>query len=426
MSRSTIKKVVARQLLDCKCRPMLEVEVHTEGGTVGVGSAPTGSSVGKHESVVLSDNDLEHYHGMTVYRAVQMVNEVIGPAIIGMEVTDQRAIDTCMIELDGTDNKKILGGNSIYSVSLACLRAAALTCGQPLYVYINGQTPKKLPIPTFNVINGGRYGRLVQPFNEFLLVPYGAESMEEAVEIGVRVFQELETTICHYQNGGMPLLGGSFGYAAPSEDPERVLELMQAAAEACGCGGRIVYALDCASSEMYDRNTETYLLNGRRVTNEELIDYVKRLSRKFPFLFVEDLLDQDDWTGYVKAHKELENTYLIGDDLIVTNRKRLEKACSLNAVDGFILKPNQVGTITEAMDTYRYGKEKKLIAIPSGRSGGVIGDVVMDFSVGLQAPIQKNGAPRSGERIDKLNYLLRVASRYPDAEITSGREIARF
>ncbi len=428
MNSTSICRVSARQLLDCKCRPMLEVDVYTQGGACGRGSAPTGSSVGSHESFVLRDNNPAEYGGMSVHKAVDVIETVIGPALAGMDVMDLNALDKKMLELDGTPEKRILGGNSIYSTSIACARAAAASQNLPLYQLFAQQRGglHHIPVTTFNIVNGGRFSGYTMAFNEFIVVPFGVEYIEEAVEMGVQVFHKLGEIIEHFQHGRPASTGGSYGYSAPCDDPEIVLSLMQDAIDACGYHGRMVFALDCASSEMYDKEKKTYLLKGQRLSSEELISYVQGLSQKFPLFFVEDLLDEDDWDGFICAKQKLTRTNIIGDDFIVTNRHRLEKAFELQAVDGFILKPNQVGTISEALETYDYAAQHGLIAIPSGRSGGVIGDVVMDFSVGLNAPLQKNGAPRSGERIDKLNLLLRVSSQNPDLKLCDIRTFARF
>ncbi len=405
-----IASVRAQQIIDCKCRPAVEVEIRTEGGAIGRGAAPTGTSVGMHEAFVLRDGDPSTYKGLSVHKAVAIAEEVIGPALVGMNVFDQRAIDEKMIALDGTPDKSRLGGNTIYSVSIAAFRAAADARRIPLYNHIAGGEIGTVPVPCFNVVNGGRYEGLTQPFNEFLIVPYGTDSVDFAVEMAVTVFQKLGEVLAKHL-GHKPQVASSYGYAAPSEDPAEILALMREAVDQCGYTGRIGFALDCASSEMYDKETATYLLKGERVTSDELIAYAKELTERFDMVFIEDLLDENDWDGYSKAVRELTRTIVLGDDLTVTNAALLKKAYDTRAVDGFILKPNQVGTITEAMDAYRFAADHGMIAVPSGRSGGVVDDVVMDFSVGLQVPFQKNGAPRSGERIEKLNFLMRANAR---------------
>lgn len=422
---SKIKSIHARQILDCKCRPMVEVDVITDEGYLGRGCAPTGSSVGMFESLVLRDNDPDEYHGMGVHKAVDNVNTLIAPELCGIDVAEQRKIDQIMINLDGTQNKHVLGGNAIYSTSIAVLRAAAESFREPLYQYIAKNKIQTVPVPSFNVINGGRYDNFIQPFNEFIIMPYGASDIYEAVEMGVNTFQQLEKTIEKYL-GYKPEVAPSYGYVSPSDDPEINLELIAESIDICGYTGKFGFALDCASSEMYDKESNTYLLKGKRVSADELILYAKYLTEKFPFVFIEDLLDEEDWDAYAKAHREITRTNIIGDDLIATNQGRLKKAYEINALDGFILKPNQIGTISEAMDTYAFAKEHGLFAIPSGRAGGVIGDVVMDFAVGLQVGFIKNGAPRSGERIDKLNFLMRTCDLTPGCRLSDITPLLKF
>ncbi len=425
MNISKIQSIHARQIVDCKCRPMVEVDVITNDGYMGRGCAPTGSSVGMFESYVLRDGNLNEYHGLSVHKAVDNVNQILAPSLIGMPVEDQERIDNRMIELDGTSNKQILGGNAIYSTSIAVLRAAAKAAHQPLYRHIARGEIQTVPVPSFNVINGGRYEHITQSFNEFIIVPYGASSIYEAVEMGIQTFQKLEKVISRYL-GHKPNIAPSYGYEAPSDDPEVLLQLLEEAINECHYTGKIGFALDCASSEMYDCQNQTYLLKGKQVNADELIFYTKELTEKYNFVFIEDLLDEEDWISFAKAHREITRTNLIGDDFIVTNIDRLKKAYESNAIDGFILKPNQVGTITEALKAYDYGLQHGLLAIPSGRAGGVIGDVVMDLAVGLQVGFIKNGAPRSGERIDKLNFLMRVCDLTPECRLADISPILKF
>lgn len=422
---SRIKSVHARQIIDCKCRPMVEVDVVTVDGSVGTAAAPTGSSVGMHESFVLRDNDPNEYDGMSVHKAVANVNDVIAPAIIGMDTLDLAAIDKVMIDLDGTDNKSKLGGNAIYSVSVACYRAAAASLKRPLYDYIADGNIKTVPIPSFNVLNGGTNAGVKQAFNEFIVMPYRASDIEQAVEIAVKVFNRLGKVIAEF-TGSEARVGGSYGWCAPSEDPEVCLDLIQKAIDDCGYTEQCAFALDCAMSEMYDRDSKTYYLNGKQLSSDEIIAYVKGLTEKYNFVFIEDMLDEDDWDGYAKAHREISRTHIIADDFTVSNPERIRKAHAMDAIDGFILKPNQVGTISEAMESHRYASEHGLFSITSGRSGGVVGDVVMDLAVGLQIPFIKNGCPRSGERIDKLNFLMRVKDSYPDCHMAKIDDIVKF
>ena len=424
-----IASVVARQLLDCKARPLVEVEIITDTGYVGCGASPTGSSVGTHEAFVLRDGDQSEYNGLSVHRAVSAVTDEIAPVLVGAELDDPRCLDRVLIELDGTPDKHRLGGNAIYSTSIALVRAASAAAGVPTYAYVRAllglELATTVPAPSFNMINGGRYDDVFQPFNEFLVVPYRADSIESAVEKGVSLFGVLGEVLAR-RLGRAPLIASSYGYVAPSSDPRVVMEALAEAVERAGCADVMAFALDCASSEVYDKRTQTYALNGERVAAEVLIDYARALSEDFPMLFIEDLLDGDDWDGFTRAVQTIDRSIILGDDLIVTNPERLERAVKTSAVDGFILKPNQVGTIAEALDCFEYASQNAILTIPSGRSGGVIDDVVMDLAVGLGAPFQKNGAPRSGERIEKLNFLLRAAERIPNCALADVPALVRF
>lgn len=424
-----IASVVARQLLDCKARPLVEVEITTDTGHVGCGASPTGSSVGSHEAFVLRDGNRAEYNGLSVHRAVSAVSDEIAPALVGAKLDDPRTLDRLLIALDGTPDKHRLGGNAIYSTSVAVLRAAAAASGTPTSTYIGSllglKPPTTVPVPCFNMINGGRYDDIFQSFNEFLVVPYRADSIESAVEKGVTLFGVLGEVLTE-RLGRPAQIAPSYGYAAPSADPRVVMQVLTDAVERAGCADTMAFALDCASSQVYDSGTQTYPLNGEWLSAEALIDYTRLLSQDFPMVFIEDLLDADDWGGFSKAAQTIDRSIIVGDDLIATNRDRLEQAVNFCAVGGFVLKPNQVGTIAEALDSCEFAAQHGILAIPSGRCGGVIDDVVMDLAVGLSAPFQKNGAPRSGERIQKLNYLLRAAARTPNCALADLSALVRF
>jgi enolase len=419
-----ITQVSAVQIIDCKGRPCVEVEIRTASGAVGRGAAPTGSSVGMHEAFVLRDGT-GPYKGLGVRKAIANVHKVIAPALIGMDVADQAALDAKMIALDGTPDKSRLGGNAIYSVSIAAFRAAADARRVAPYQLLAGGRVKTLPVPCFNVINGGKYDGFAQSFNEFLIVPHGTDDVEEAIEMAIATFQALDGVLRRHL-GTKPQVASSYGYAAPSDDPAVCLRLMAEAVEAAGYKGRIRFALDCASSEFHDKADGTYLLKGARVTADQLIDYARALTEEFDMVFIEDLLDENDWQAWSRAVARIPRTIILGDDLTVTRLDLLKRAHDTRACDGFILKPNQVGTITEALEAARYATDNGLIAVPSGRSGGVVEDIVMDFSVGLEVPFQKNGAPRSGERIEKLNFLIRAKAANPGCRMYDLTPLFRF
>jgi len=426
MKSTKIRSVHARQILDSKCRPMVEVDVKTEGGVIGRGGASTGTSVGMYEAFVLRDNNPNCFRGLSVYKAIENVNEIIAPVLKGMNVLDQKAIDARMIELDGTENKTRLGANAIYAVSIACAKAAAHTVNSSLYKYLAPHTIRTLPVPTFNSINGGFYKDLIMPFQEFTFCPYKAENMTEAVHIAFTLFKEIGNVITKFQKGRPASMGHYYGWKPPSEDPEVVMELLHQAVVNCNFEAKIAYALDCASSEMYDPNTDTYYMNGKRINSDEMIAFVKKLTYKYNYLYVEDILDENDWNGFAKAVKEIDRSIIIGDDFIVTNQQRLKKAYQLQAVEGFVFKPNQVGTISEAIDTHIFAKQHNMITVPSQRGGGVLNDVVMDLTLALEAPAVKNSAPRSGERIYALNYLYRAADENPQASLFDFKSLLKF
>lgn len=420
-----ITNVRGRQIVDCKCRPLVEVQIETDDGRIYRGSAPTGQSVGIHESVVLRDGDPNDYKGLSVHKAVGLVDSVIAPALVGEELDDWKRLDAILRDADPTTRKEKLGGNTVYSASIAAARAVAGSQGKQFYQLLAGGPISTIPCPSFNMVNGGTYDGYSQSFNEFIVMPYAAQSIEDAVQKSILLFEEVGNVVSDYV-GGPTRVAPSYGYVAPSDDPEVVFDLIQKAIDNLGYTDVFAFSMDCASSEFYDRDAKTYLLKGKQVDSHELVDYVEGLTRKFPFVFIEDLLDEDDWEGFAYAHSTLKRTLVVGDDLIVTNRERLERAVKEDCVDGFILKPNQIGTLSEALETYEYAASHGLFAIPSGRSGGVIDDIVMDLSVGLQVPFQKNGAPRSGERIEKLNFLMRAADSDPDVHLADIASMVRF
>ncbi len=425
MKPSIIRQVSARQLIDMACRPMVEVDVVTDDGSLGRGSAPTGKSVGAYESFILRDGNPDEYDGLGVHKAVDVVNRIIAPELVGQDAANFRRLDQIMIDLDGTPDKHRLGGNSIYSTSVAILRAAARSAGRTVYEYLADGPIRQVPVPSFNMINGGSNGAVRQAINEFIVVPWRAAAIEEAVEIAVRTFAEVGRVIAR-RTGSEAKVGRSYGWVAPSEDPAVVLDILSEALAAKGYAGKCSFALDCAASAMYDAASGTYYLNGRQWQTAELIGYYRDLSRRFDFVFIEDLLDENDWEGFALAHRQLDRTLLIGDDLTVSSRERLEKAHALDAIDGFILKPNQIGTISEALDAHAYALSQGLLSTPSGRSGGVIDDIIMDLAVGLGVPFLKNGCPRSGERIEKLNFLMRVNSLNPGCQMARLDRLVRF
>lgn len=426
MIDTRIKTIHARQVMDCKFRPVLEVSVILECGVAGLGAAPTGTSVGSHEAAVLRDNDPEKFCGLSVFQAINNVDNILAPALQGMDVMDQEAIDRKMIALDGTENKRVLGGNAIYSVSIACAKAAAEVQRKSLYQAIAGRPLCTVPLPTANSIIGGRYVDKTVCFQEFTFCPYRAKDMTEAMEIIFHVHHAIGDIFSREMGGQPALIGNSHGWMPPSEDPEEIMQLMDEAVKMCGYQDKVAYVLDMAASEMYNDEAKTYYLNKKQVTPEQQIAYVKKLTEKYPFLFIEDILQENDWAGFSKASKEITRTILIGDDLTITNPQFLKKAHEENAVQGFIFKPNQIGTITEAIEAREYAKEHQMITVPSQRGGGTIWDVVIDLGVGLEVEACKSCAPRGGESVYAMNCIYRAAQENPEAEMFDFTPLVRF
>ncbi len=416
MANTSIKSVKARQILDAKGKPMLEVDVITEAGVLGRGSAPFGVSAGEHEAYVLRDNDPKWYDGLSVYKAAEIVHRTIAPKLRGMDVQDQKAIDKTMIDLDGTPNKSKLGGNTLCSVSLACIRAAANTENVPLYTHLNPAPVKTIPFPTVNCISGGSYQKGSMPFQEITVVPYKAESIKEAVHIMYQLFALTPTVIKDYMHGEAPKAGSLTGWQSPSQDPTVAFDLMYEAARRLGIEDKVAFATDVAASEFYDREKGTYDFMGENIDADALLGYLKELTNKYHFLYVEDPLEENDWDGWKKANKILNKTMIVGDDLTVTNIEMLKKAAKMKVCEAFIFKPNQVGTMTESKEAIEYAKSNGIVAIPSVRAGGCTDDPIFDFAVAYSCPATKQGPPKNGERVYGINFLTRVEDEHPEAK----------
>jgi enolase len=410
-----IHRIHARHLIDCKCRGLLEVDIFTGNGALGRASAPTGTSVGSHEAMVIRDSPPGRFLGTSVFKALDIVNNIIAPAIIGLDAADQKKIDECLLELDGTPLKSRLGGNSIYSVSAACAMAAANALRIPIHHYWKKNPIEKLPLPICNMFNGGKYRDVQVEIQEFGIIPYGAKDMQEAVEIAITTFNEVGNIIRNRQKGFPPAIANYFGHMPISSDPSVLLEIIAEAVEVNGYTEKVCYSIDCAANEFYDTKKRTYNYMGKEVDSTGLIGKMQELTSKYNFLFVEDILSEDDFEGFAQAACALPNIRIVGDDLICTNTERLRRALQMRACDGIIFKPNQIGTITECMSAYELARYHDILVIPSVRAGGTIDDPVKDMAIALQVPLVKCGAPRSGERISFLNTLLRAADEFPES-----------
>jgi len=406
MNDPKISSIKSREILDSKGRPMVEVDVWTTDGAMGRGSSPCGTSVGSHEAVVLRDGGYR-FGGLGVQKAVRNVTEIISPTLIGRSVREQRIMDNLMIEIDGTPDKSCLGANAIYSVSVAVARAAANSLGISLYNYLGGIGVNIVPIPMFNMINGGQYADRNIEFQEFLLVPTAARTYSEALKMGVEVFYALSTVISRRYGQKYLQSGHSAGYAAPVEDPAEILDTLLEAAKEAGYGGMFKVGLDCAASHFYDKKQGRYTFRGKKTGRAEMIQLLENLAESYPICMIEDPLDEDDFEGFADISRRL-NILITGDDLFVTNIERLKKGIYMQAANAMVLKPNMIGTLSEALDAACYAKTHGCSLIPSIRSGSGVDDPIPDIAVAVAAPLMKCGAPRSGERTMCHNRLLLI------------------
>lgn len=416
-----ISGIKAREILDSKARPMVEVDVWTTDDSIGRGASPCGTSVGRHEAFVLR-NGGKRFGGLGVQQAVRNVTEVIGPAILGKSVYEQHMIDHLMIELDGTSNKSRLGANAIYSVSIAVARAAANSLQLPLYRYLGGPGVHLLPVPMFNMINGGDYSNTHVEFQEFILVPTGADRYTEALRMGVEVFFKLDETIKKRYGHHSLRMGSSAGYAAPTNEPAEILETLLDAVEAAGYKGMFKVGLDCAASHFYDEERVCYNFKGKQKSRSEIIQFLADLAKSYPLFMIEDPLNENDFEGFAEITKRL-NLLIVGDDLFVTNIERLKRGIQIGAANAILLKPNMIGTLSEAMDAAQYAKEHSYCIVASGRAGGGVDDPIPEIAVAIGAPLVKFGAPRTGERIAKQNYLIRIEEELGESGRFSGLDI---
>jgi len=407
MENVSISAIKAREILDSRGRPMVEVDIWTHQGVMGRSASPCGTSVGKYEASILRDGG-KRMGGLGVQQAVKNVTEIIGPTVLGKSVFDQQAIDDLMIQLDGTPHKSRLGANAIYGVSVATARAAASTLGLPLYRYLGGEKALHIPMPVFNMINGGPYSNGVVEFQEFLLIPAAATTYAGAQRMGVEIFYQIGPVLRRRYPQKDIHFGHSAGYAAPVDDPAEVIEILLEAAESAGYKGKVKIGLDCAASHFYDEKEGCYHFRGRKTSSTELIRFLEQLAQSYPLTFIEDPLQEDDFKGFSEITKRLSPILIVGDDLFVNQIERLKQGVSLRAANAMIFKPNMVGTLSEAMDTARYAQEHHYWVIPSSRAGGSVDDPIPDLAIAVGARLAKFGAPQSGERTTYQNHLLRT------------------
>ncbi len=406
MKRFLIKGVKAREIIDCRGYPTVQVDVVLEDGTVGRADVPSGLSTGKHEAVELRDGGAR-YRGLGVRKAVSNVNEIIGPALVGRDVTRQRELDELMAqELDGSSNKSKLGANAIVGVSLAIARAAAMTLGIPLYRYIDANS-HILPVPLFNLINGGKHASNELEIQEFIIMPVGAESFSHALQIATEVNLELKELIVDKYGKMAVNIGDEGGFVPPMKGLREPLDYLAMAVERAGYEQEIVYGLDCAASHFYSTETDRYHLAGEQLTREELIGQYKELLSSYPIVSIEDPLHEDDWEGFAKVTTAL-GIQIVGDDLFVTNPERLRRGLEAGAANALLWKVNQIGTLTEALDAAALAFRNGYGVQVSERSGETEDPIIADLTVGLNAGQIKTGAPVRGERTSKYNRLLQI------------------
>jgi enolase len=407
-----ITDIYAREVLDSRGNPTVEVEVYTESGAFGRAIVPSGASTGEHEAVELRDGDKARYLGKGVLKAVDNVNEVIAPELIGYDVTNQVGIDQAMIELDGTPNKSKLGANAILGVSMAVARAAADFLGVELYTYLGGFNARQLPVPMMNIINGGSHADNNVDFQEFMILPVGAPSFKEAIRMGAEVFHNLKKVL--QSKGYNTGVGDEGGFAPNLGSNEEALQVIMEAIEKAGykAGSDIYLGMDVASSEFYNKETKTYVLageGGKSFTSKELSDFYAGLVKKYPIISIEDGLDENDWEGWAYLTQTLgKHVQLVGDDLFVTNTKRLSQGIKSNVGNSILVKVNQIGTLTETFEAIEMAKRAGYTAVISHRSGESEDTTIADIAVATNAGQIKTGSASRTDRIAKYNQLIRI------------------
>ncbi|ERK71570.1 MULTISPECIES: phosphopyruvate hydratase [Leifsonia] len=415
-----IEAVGAREILDSRGNPTVEVEVLLEDGTVSRAAVPSGASTGAFEAYELRDGDKDRYLGKGVEKAVDAVLDEIGPAIEGFEASDQRLVDEAMIDLDGTDNKKRLGANAILGVSLAVAKAAADSADLPLFRYVGGPNAHVLPVPMMNIINGGAHADTGVDIQEFMVLPIGAETFSEALRWGVETYHSLKSLL--KSKGLNTGLGDEGGFAPELEHNRAALDLISEAIEKAGftVGTDIALGLDVASTEFFENGV--YRFEGQDRTAAQMSAYYAELAAAYPLVSIEDPLAEDDWEGWAHLNAEIgSKLQLVGDDLFVTNPKRLAQGIAAKAANSILVKVNQIGTLTETLDAVSLAQRSGMTAVLSHRSGETEDTTIADLAVATDAGQIKTGAPARSERVAKYNQLLRIEEELGDAAVYAGR-----
>ncbi len=408
---SAIIEIYAREVLDSRGNPTVEVEVYTESGAFGRAIVPSGASTGEYEAVELRDGDKERYLGKGVLNAVNNVNENIAPELIGFDVLDQVGIDQTLIELDGTENKGKLGANAILGVSMAVAHAAADFLNVPLYMYLGGFNSKTLPVPMMNILNGGEHADNNVDIQEFMVMPVGAESFPEALRMGTEIFHSLKSVL--KEKGLNTAVGDEGGFAPNLGSNEEALQTIMEAIEKAGYkpGEEVRLAMDVAASEMFNKEDGKYHLSGEGVvkSSEEMVAFYEELVNKYPIVSIEDGLDENDWDGFKLLTERIgDRVQLVGDDLFVTNTTKLSEGIEKGIGNSILIKVNQIGTLTETFDAIEMAKRAGYTAVISHRSGESEDSTIADIAVATNAGQIKTGAPSRTDRVAKYNQLLRI------------------
>jgi len=419
---SFIEEIVAREILDSRGNPTVEVDVTLVGGEVGRAAVPSGASTGMHEAVELRDGDEKRYGGKGVRQAVENVNTVIAKELIGWDATDQVGIDQALIELDGTPNKGELGTNAILGTSLAAAKAAAQWAGLPLYRYIGGASACTLPVPMMNILNGGRHALDSTDLQEFMVMPVGAPTFAEALRWGAETYHALRTVL--KDKGYSTNVGDEGGFAPSLGSNEEAIEVILQAVERAGYepGEEVFIALDPAASEIFEDGVTYHLKReGRRLTGDQMVEFLVDWAGRYPIISIEDGLAEDDWASWTKLMARIgHRVQIVGDDLLVTNVKRVQRAIETKACNSLLCKVNQIGTLTEAVSAVEMAKRAGWTNVISHRSGETEDTTIADLVVALNTGQIKTGAPSRSERVAKFNQLLRIEEELGDAAVYAG------
>src|SRR5580704_14062157 len=428
---SNIKKIFARQILDSRGNPTVEVDIHTEAGFMGRAAVPSGASTGIHEAVELRDGDKKIYQGKGVLKAVENVNTTISAKLKGFEVSDQAGLDAVVIALDGTPNKSKLGANGMLAVSLAAAKAAAKEAGLPLFRYVGGTNARTLPIPMMNILNGGAHADNKIDFQEFMVMPVGASTFSEGLQWGVDIFHALKSVL--KKKGFSTNVGDEGGFAPNIQSNEEAIETVLTAIQSAGykTGSQIAIAMDAANSELWDGKKKKYVFHkssGKEVSSDQLVKFWESWAKQYPICSIEDGMAEDDWAGWKNLTDTIgKKVQLVGDDLFVTNVTRLERGIKENTANALLVKVNQIGTLTETINAVTMAQHHGYNTIMSHRSGETEDTTIADLAVALNCGQIKTGSASRTDRIAKYNQLLRIEEKlgknafYPKGKITFGK-----